>query len=34
MPAFVEFQNVFKTYKMGEIEINAVNDVSLSSPLL
>ena len=30
MPAFVEFQNVFKTYKMGEIEINAVNDVSFT----
>lgn len=30
MPAFVEFQNVFKTYKMGEIEINAVNDVSFA----
>ena len=30
MPAFVEFQNVFKTYKMGEIEINAFNDVSFA----
>ena len=30
MPAFVEFQNVFKTYKMGEIEINAVNDVTFT----
>ncbi len=30
MPAFVEFQNVFKTYKMGEVEINAVNDVSFA----
>ena len=31
MPAFVEFQNVFKTYKMGEIEeVNAVNDVSFA----
>lgn len=30
MPAFVEFQNVFKTYKMGEIDINAVNDVSFA----
>lgn len=24
----VEFKNVFKTYKMGEVEINAVDDVS------
>lgn len=30
MPAFVEFQNVFKKYKMGEIEITAVNDVSFA----
>lgn len=30
MPSFVEFQNVYKTYKMGEIEIAAVNDVSFS----
>ncbi len=30
MPAFVEFQNVFKKYKMGEIEIAAVNDVSFA----
>lgn len=30
MPSFVEFQNVFKTYKMGEVEINAVNDVSFA----
>lgn len=30
MPSFVEFQNVFKKYKMGEIEITAVNDVSFS----
>ncbi len=30
MPAFVEFQNVFKKYKMGEIEITAVNNVSFS----
>ena len=26
--AFVEFQNVGKTYHMGEVEINALHDVS------
>ena len=26
--AFVEFQNVAKTYHMGEIEINALHDAS------
>ena len=28
--AFVEFQNVGKTYRMGEIEINALRDTSFS----
>ena len=26
--AFVEFQNVGKTYQMGEVEINALHDAS------
>lgn len=28
--AFVEFQNVGKTYRMGQVEINALHDVSFS----
>ena len=28
--AFVEFQNVGKTYRMGEVEINALHDTSFS----
>ena len=28
--AFVEFENVAKTYHMGEVEINALHDASFT----
>ena len=30
MPAFVELKDVEKVYRMGEVEIHAVNDMSFS----
>ena len=28
--AYIEFKNVFKTYKMGDISINALNDTNFT----